>query len=118
MSAASKRLWPAVLLPPVFWALQLSFGWFVEAHACPGTSRPWSVGAARVAVGIVTVLSLAVSVWGLLVVFRYWKGRGADDVERARYLSMAGLVVGVALTLGILFAGLPSVILRGCGEVR
>ena len=118
MSAASKRLWPAVLLPPVFWALQLSIGWFVEAHACPGTSRPWSLGAARIAVGVVTLAALAVSVWGLTVVFRYWKGRDADDVERARYLSMAGFVVGVTLTLGILFAGLPSVILRGCGEVR
>ena len=118
MSTARKRLWTAVLLPPVFWALQLSFGWFVEAHACPGTSRPWSLGAARVAVGIVTIVSLAVSLWGLSVALRHWKGRGAEDVERARYLSMAGLVVGVALTLGILFAGLPSVILRGCGEVR
>jgi hypothetical protein len=118
MSPASKRLWAAVLLPPVFWALQLSFGWFVEAHACPGASRPWSLAAARWAVGAATVAALAVTIWGLGVAVRHWKGRGAEDVERARHLSMAGLVVGVSLTLGVLLAGLPSLILRGCGEVR
>jgi uncharacterized membrane protein len=119
MDTARKRLWIAITVPPVVWAAQGLFGWFVASHACPGTSRPWSYTAARWAVMIATVLALAVTVAGLIVVIRHGRllPRGADG-ERVHYLSMVGLVVGCSLTLGVIFAGLSAAFLGGCGEIR
>jgi hypothetical protein len=119
MAEPKKTLWSAVLLPPVVWTAQLCFGWFVASHACPGTSRPWSLGAARWAIAIATVLALAVSIRSLGAAARRRKQLAqAADVERARYLSMVGLVAGAALTLGLIYGGLPVIILRSCGEMR
>ena len=111
-----SRLRLAVLAPPLFWAAQGLFGWFVASHACPGTSQPWSLGAARWAVAIATLVALAVSVPALAVTARRFAGGNGD--ERVHYLSMAGLLVGAALTLGLLYAGLPALILSACGEMR
>jgi hypothetical protein len=113
---ARTRLRLAVLAPPIFWAAQGLFGWFVASHACPGTSQPWSLGAARWAVAIATLIALAVSVPALTFAARQFAG-GNDD-ERLHYLSMAGLLVGAALTLGLLYAGLPALVLSTCGEMR
>jgi predicted permease len=119
METARKRLWLAITLPPVVWAAQGLFGWFVASHGCPGTSRPWSYTAARWAVAVATVLALAVTVAALAIVVRHVRSpsRG-PDAERVRYLSMAGLVVGSSLILGVIFAGLSAAFLSGCGEMR
>src|SRR5438874_6825454 len=109
--SARKRLGLAITIPPVLWAAQGLFGWFVASHACPGTSRPWSYAAARSAVVIATVLALAVTIAALSVIIRHGRSvpRGADG-EPVRYLSMVGLVVGCFLTLGLIFAGLSALV--------
>jgi hypothetical protein len=119
METARKRLWLAITVPPLVWAAQGLFGWFVASYACPGTSRPWSYGTARWAVAIATVLALAVTVAALAILVRdgraAWRHRGE---ERVHYLSMVGLVVVCSLTLGLVFAGLPAAFISGCGEIR
>jgi hypothetical protein len=111
------RLALAVTLPPVVWAAQGLFGWFVAAHACPGTAQPWSLTTARWLVALATLVALAVSVPGLTVAARRVDG-GNGDPERIHYLSMVGLLVGASLTLGLLLAGLPALMLSACGEMR
>jgi uncharacterized membrane protein YhaH (DUF805 family) len=119
MDTARKRLWLAITIPPVVWAAQGLFGWFVASHACPGSSMPWSYGAARWAVTVATVLALAVTVAAITVVVRHYRSLSRHrDVERVRYLSMVGLVVSCSLTLGVIFAGLSAAFLSGCGEMR
>jgi hypothetical protein len=116
---AKKRLWLSVTIPPAAWAAQGLFGWFVSSHACPGTSQPWSFGAARWAVILSAVAALAVSVGALVVSIRKVRSlhRG-NDVERVRYLSMVGLLVAASITLGLVYSGLSAVVISGCGEMR
>jgi hypothetical protein len=119
METARKRLWLAITIPPVVWAAQGLFGWFVSSHACPGSSMAWSYGAARWAVAIATVLALAVTVAALAIAVGDYRSLPRHrDVERARYLSMVGLAVTCSLTLGVIFAGLSAAFLSGCGEMR
>src|SRR5947207_14588746 len=119
METARKRLWLAITVPPLVWAAQGLFGWFVASYGCPGTSMPWSYGAARWAVAIATVLALAVTVAGLAIVVRHFRSLPRHrDADRIRYLSMVGLAVGCSLTLGVIFAGLSAAFLGGCGEMR
>jgi len=111
------RLTLAVAMPPLVWAAQGLFGWFVASHACPGTAQPWSLTTARWLVVLATLVALAVSVPGLAVAVRRREGRNGDP-ERVHYLSMVGLLVGATLTLGVLLAGLPALMLSACGEMR
>jgi heme/copper-type cytochrome/quinol oxidase subunit 2 len=112
-----RRLTLAVALPPVVWAGQGLFGWFVASHACPGTAQPWSLTTARWLVVAATILGLGVSVPGLAAAFRRREGKNGDG-ERVHYLSMTGLLVGATLTLGLILAGLPALMLSACGEMR
>jgi hypothetical protein len=116
---AKKRLWLSVTIPPAVWAAQGLFGWFVSSHACPGTSQPWSISAARWAVVVSAGIALIVSVAALVVSIR--KSREIDrskDVERVRYLSMVGLLVAGSITLGLIYSGLSGIVINACGEMR
>jgi hypothetical protein len=116
---AQRKLWFAVLVPPAVWAMHGLLGWFISSHACPGTSQPWSYSAARWSVALITLVALAVTVAALVVAVRWVREpERSKDPERVRYLSMTGLVVGAALTLGLIYAGLPSLLIHGCGEMR
>jgi hypothetical protein len=117
METARRRLWLAVSIPPAAWAVQGLLGWFIASHACPGTSKPWSLGAARIAIIVVTVLALATSIPALISSARRYRAQ-EQQPERVHYLSMVGLVVGAALTLGLLLAGLPAIVVHACGEMR
>ena len=112
-----KRLTLAVALPPIFFGIQGLFGWFVASHACPGTAQPWSLTTARWLLVVATVIALAVSVPALNAAVRR-RGAANGDPEKIHYLSMMGLLVGATLTLGVLLAGLPALMIGSCGEMR
>ncbi|MCA1828728.1 MAG: hypothetical protein ABR567_15390 [Myxococcales bacterium] len=112
---AKKSLWIAVSVPPLVWGAQGTLGWFVASHACPGTSQPWSLATARWIVALGTIAALAVSVAALNVALRRYRD---EQAEKIHYLSMIGLLVGATLTLGLVFAGLPALMIGACGEMR
>jgi heme/copper-type cytochrome/quinol oxidase subunit 2 len=112
-----KRLTLAVALPPLVWAGQGLFGWFVASHACPGTAQPWSLTTVRWLLVLATIVALAVSVPGLMVAVRKREASNGDH-EKVHYLSMMGLLVGATLTLGVLLAGLPALMIGTCGVMR
>jgi heme A synthase len=115
LTSNSRRLWLAATLPPLVWGAQGLFGWYVASHGCPGTSQPWSLTTARVAVVIFTLVALAVSVGAFLVAARHYRDEQPDKLHT---LSMIGLLVGGVLTLALLFAGLPALMIAHCGEMR
>jgi uncharacterized membrane protein YhaH (DUF805 family) len=112
-----KRLTLALALPPLVWSAQGLFGWFAASHACPGTAQPWSLTTARWLVVAATVISLAVSIPALRTALKPLR---AHDVlpEHIHYLSMLAVAVGATLTLGVVLAGLPALLLRVCGVAR
>lgn len=111
----AKHVWWAAAAPPLLWMAQGALGWFIAAHACPPSAEPLSVGAARTAVALITLGALVVSVVGLVAAARVWR---TEKLERVHFVSMLALVVCVTLTLGLVLAGLPSLVLSHCGETR
>jgi hypothetical protein len=105
---SSRRLWAAIAIPPVLWGAQGLLGWYLASRACPGIS----LITARWIVSSATAAAIAASVWGLRTASRKY------EEEKLHHLSMAGVIVGGALTLGLVFAGLPMLMLASCGVAR
>jgi hypothetical protein len=102
---AKKRLWLSVAVPPAAWAAQGLFGWFVSSHACPGTSQPWSFGAARWAVIVSAVVALVVSAAVSSVMDAQWidevPGTSAAVVYGAMLPLKALLVAAAGATVAL-----------------
>jgi hypothetical protein len=119
--------WGPIVAPPVAWLAQGAIGWFIAAHTCADSRRPISPAIARVSIGALTVVAIGIAVWGLLASRHAWQARsiavnsGATPtavVERVRFVGMLGLVICISLTLGLALAGLPALLVKGCGEAR
>jgi hypothetical protein len=117
--------WRAIAAPPIAWLAQGAIGWFIAAHTCAESTRRISPAFARVSIGAIT--AIAVAVWGLLASRCAWQARSiavesgpapTATVERIRFVGVFGLVVCISLTLGLALAGLPALLVKGCGEAR
>lgn len=119
MTAAHERrsAWVALAAVPLVWAAQGLLGWLIAAHSCPAHGAHLG---ARLAVAGITTVALGVAAWALLA------GRSqsaATDVppvvaERRGFVAFASMFVGAMLGLGVLWAGLPAIFVRVCGEMR
>lgn len=122
--------WIVAALTALVWMAQGTASWYVVGHACPAGERQWSLGVARGLVVALTLAALAVSITGIVRALRVLRGtRGLPPgkqfptlsetlAEQKRFTAMLALLAGAALTLGLLFAGLPALVIRVCGETR
>ncbi|HEY2743740.1 MAG TPA: hypothetical protein VGL86_03925 [Polyangia bacterium] len=114
-------------MPPLLWMAQGALGWFIAAHACPPGAEPLSLSTARVLIGVLTLIALVATTAGI-VAARSRTVLPADAsgepeaataaAQRRRFVAVFGLFVCVTLTLGLILAGLPSLMLHACGETR
>jgi hypothetical protein len=128
VAASGRRsAWRALVAAPVAWLAQGAIGWFIAAHTCAEATRRISPATARASIGAITVVAIAISVWGLLASRHAWHAPTLAPesgpvpeaiVERVRFVGMLGLVVCISLTLGLALAGFPALLVRGCGEPR
>jgi hypothetical protein len=100
-------LWAGLLLPPFAWALQMAISYAAVPWLC-------RLGASRALLVAVPVGGLAVALAGLFVAYRNWRAAGSgwratgkSAVDRARFMSLAGLLLGgyvsaiIVLQLGL-----------------
>jgi hypothetical protein len=122
-----RSAWLWLALAPLCWMAQGAIAWYLTGRACPAAAPPLSLGAARWLVIVVTVAALVGSVGALIAAGRARQqaevtegARGAPSAmtERSRFVALAGLVVGITLTLGLIFAALPALVFHACGEAR
>lgn len=124
--ASRGRLAFAVLAPPAMWSAQGLLGWFFASHACDRGGPSWgplSAGGVRMLLLFMSLAALAVSLAALFTGYRGWKrltAAGAGDRlrESAEFLAIAGVMAGTALSIGIFWATLPSLLVHVCGVVR
>jgi hypothetical protein len=123
----SKRLWILLALAPLVWMAQGTVGWYLTGRACPADARPISLDIARALIVAITLAALACTVGALVSAGRTLRSLSAPAgpqtasrplTERSRFLAVVGMLVGVTLTLGLVFAGLPAAIFHACGEAR
>jgi hypothetical protein len=117
---ASPALRFALLAAPCAWIAQGPIVWWLGARLC----RPLSVGAARGLAGAVSIAALGIAIAGIVVGLRqHRRVQAAIDAPAraggvAQFAAMAGVFISAAFAVGILWAGLSSLWLSGCGAMR
>lgn len=121
-----RRRWSLLALPPLVWMAQGAAGWYLTGRMCPAAARPIPISTARALIGVITLSALACTVGVAISAGRTLRSPRTSSAsktplvltERSRFPAILGLLVGVTLTLGLVFAGLPVVFVRACGEAR
>jgi ABC-type nickel/cobalt efflux system permease component RcnA len=115
------RLWLGVLIAAAAWAFQGLACVVIASVACStsnaGSGTPDTV---RLVLGIVTAISLIVAIAGAIISWRNWHRFSRTEVMHAeavgveQFLSLAGLFISTALIAGLVWAGLPVVMIGVC----
>jgi len=123
-----RGIWFAVVAPPIAWSLQGGVSWLVADALCGvgiSAAHP-RAAAARLAIGLLTIVALAVSAAAIWRVHGAWRflrepdpsGPLAGAEATRRFLAVAGLLTSATLTLGLVLAGVPALALSACGVAR
>jgi hypothetical protein len=116
-----SRLWGGVLLAPAAWIAQGSLGWYFGYAAC----EAMTTAGARTALGVLSVVTLAVALTGLWIAWTNWgrttSSRHVADIkgwDRVEFMSAGGVLVSGMFSIGIVWAGLSPILLDACGRMR
>lgn len=125
---ASGRLWYGIAAPTAAWAAHGLSGFLIANGTCSDGTASWGAlpaGGVRALLLVLTAAFLAVAISGALVSWRTWRGLAAGDPAerppgegRAEYMAVAGVLVGIVFSLGILLGGLPMIALGVCVQTR
>lgn len=114
------RLGALLGVPPVVWACQGLIGWWASAHSC-GRFSTTGLSTVRSVMAAIGIIALCVTIAGLADAVRLIRLTPAGtpgDVDRVRFYGLVTLVFGTTLSLGVLFATLPSILLTHCGVAQ
>lgn len=118
------RLWYGFTVAAAAWALEGVIGVIVSAQFCPADLPHWgltSQTSVQIALGIITLVLLAIAISGGVVAFRNWQALAghrefthAEGINREAFMSMGGILVSVVFSIGIIYSGIPIIILNQC----
>jgi hypothetical protein len=121
-------LWFGATAGAIAWALQGFTCFEIAVQACADGSGNWgplSGPGVRVLLGLVTLAYLAVAAASGFVSYRNWRALAnhrrlidAEGVGREEFMAIAGAFVGVAAVIGLIWAGLPSLLIPTCTSYR
>lgn len=120
----SSRLWYGFTAAPAAWALEGVIGVIVSAQFCPANSPNWGIlgeNGVRLALGLITIALLIVAVSGAIVAYGNWRALSgsrefahAEGIGREAFMSVGGILLSVVFIIGILWAGIPLLMLEQC----
>ncbi len=127
-SLPPSGIWYGFSAGPAAWTLQGLVAVIVSAQFCPADVPNWGLldqNGVRLVLGLITLGLLAVAISGGLVSLRNWH-RLAGDLELARaegrtreaFMSLGGVLMSIVFSLGILWAGIPLIMLQVCMRAR
>ena len=122
------RLWFGAVGGAVAWALQGFTCFTMAAQACkdgPGNWGPFSPTAVRVLIGCVSAAYLAVALAACYISYQNWRaladGRRFMEAEgygREEYMALAGVLVGLTASVGLIWASIPPIFVSSCNTFR
>jgi hypothetical protein len=121
------RVWFGLLGPPTAWAAQGLLGWLVDWLACPAQSSACAASAGKHLWGVelgITLAALAVAVLAFGMNLGPYRQSSEDRLTRTdahsrpEFLRACALLVSMVFGLGIVFSGLPPLLLDACARVR
>ena len=128
LPVASRRLWAGLLLAPGAWLFAEVVGYYMASRSCelgrPGLPLE-SFAAPRVAQVVLVVLMLVASLSGLALAAGSWRAlsarreaRPAPEIGRARFMALAGVLVSVLFTGGLVLFGISAFVVNACSQAR
>ena len=121
-------LWFGATAAAVVWALHGATCELIASKACQndiGSWGPLSPLGVRWVLAAVTLIALAVAVSAGFISFRNWRQlAGQEDLghaegrRRMQFMALVGVFSSVAFTAGILWAGIPLILLDICMKAR
>jgi hypothetical protein len=123
-----RRLWFGAVASAVAWTLCESINVALAWEACrggPAGTGVFTQTGMHVLLGVITFISLGVSIWAGVVSFRNWRALGeqageeddfasAEARDRREFMGYVGVLVSIALTVGIIWFVLPIYFLGVC----
>ncbi|MEF2550361.1 hypothetical protein VQ042_03175 [Aurantimonas sp. A2-1-M11] len=115
------NLW-TLIAAPLVWALHFLFSYTVAAYAC--APQNWlfdDLTTARIAIGVVTLLSLIVIAYGFRRAWRDWSRYGGGyrhdqntPEDRERFFEFSTLLLAALSFIGVIFSVLPAIMIADC----
>jgi hypothetical protein len=108
----------ALLLAPLAWAVHMAVSYALVPMVCQR-------GAGALALHLTSAIGLAIALLGLLLAWRTWRAAGRgwratghEAIDRARFLSVTGLLLGGYVTVILLLQAALSFGLDPCEGLR
>jgi hypothetical protein len=111
------RLWFPLLAPPLAFAAEGAFGWWIGAGICTS----YSIGSVRILVAIVSIATLIVASAGLSTGIQSYRAASATHHaagDRVEFMALGGVFVSSAFLVGLIWFGLNAVFINSCGGMR
>ena len=122
------RLWYGFAAAPIAWTIQGAMGVIVSAQFCPTGLPNWGIlgqNGVRAAIGLVTLVLLAIAVSGIVVSYNNWHRLNgprefahAEGITREAFMSLGGILISSVFTVALVWAGIPIVMLEQCMRAR
>ena len=115
------NLWTLIAAPTI-WGFHFLFSYFLAAYRCAPNADPFEdIGGTRVAVIIVTLVSLGLIALILRRAWREWRGEGGgyrndqDTPEaRERFLEFSTLLLAGLSFVAVVFETMPVLLIGDC----
>jgi hypothetical protein len=123
-----RKLWFGATAAAVAWALEGTVSAIISSKACQnniGSWGPLSPSGVRLVLAAVTLIGLGFAIAGGLISFRNWRrlaGRPeilhAEGRRRDQFMALVGTFASLVFVIGILWAGIPLIMLDICVKAR
>jgi hypothetical protein len=118
---SGRRLWFGLVTPVAAWVVHWYVAVYIGMFVC---RRLESAGLATLFLVLLTLLGLAATLGGGWVALRSWRALAdapkvteSEAPGREQLMALAGVFVAVVFTLGVIWNGLPAVLLARACEV-
>jgi hypothetical protein len=122
------RLWFGTCAAAFAWAVQGFTCLQISTQACKDGNGDWgplSGPEVRILLGVVTLILLAVAVTGGLTSYKNWRTLAEqrritrdEGLSREDFMALIGVFLSVAFSLGIVWAGIPPILIDVCINAR
>jgi hypothetical protein len=123
-----RRLWFGACAGAAAWATDGFTCFLISTQACADGNGNWgslSAAEVRLLLGVITLVLLAVAVIGGLMSLRNWRSLSeqrnlaeAEGQGREAFMALVGVFVSAAFVVGIIWAGIPLILIDVCINAR
>jgi hypothetical protein len=125
---SQRKLWFGATAAAIAWALQGAICEVISAEACQSNLGSWgqrSPTGVKLLLAAITIVALGFAIGAGVTSFRNWRLMTdhpdfvhAEGRRRQQFMALVGAFAGVVFVIGILWAGIPLIMLDVCVKAR